>query len=70
MGQLGTFPLGIKCPLRNVPNCPEKGRKKMKEKTVKKPKYDKGQIFIKVMAGFLALLMVFGMGATLIFALI
>lgn len=42
----------------------------MKEKTVKKPKYDKGQIFIKVMAGFLALLMVFGMGATLIFALI
>lgn len=42
----------------------------MKEKTVKKPKYDKGQIFVKIMAGILAMLMLFGMGASLIFALI
>lgn len=36
----------------------------------KKQKYDKGQIFVRVMAGFLALLMVIGTLATLIFALI
>ena len=33
-------------------------------------KYDKGQIFIKIMAGFLALLMVVATGGTLIYALI
>lgn len=44
--------------------------KKQKEKIVKKHKYDKGQIFVKVMAGFLALLMVVGTVASLIYALI
>lgn len=43
---------------------------KNKEKQVKKNKYDKGQIFVKVMAGILALLTVFSVGASLIFALI
>ena len=41
----------------------------MKNKSVKKSKYDKGQIFIKIMAGFLALLMVVGMAGTIIYAL-
>ena len=35
----------------------------------KKHKYDKGQIFVKVMAGILALLMVVGTCASLVFAL-
>lgn len=39
-------------------------------KTEKKHKYDKGQIFVKVMAGVLALLMVVGTGASLVYALI
>ncbi len=42
----------------------------MKKKVEKKQKYDKGQIFVKVMAGFLALLMLVGTISTLIFALI
>ena len=33
-------------------------------------KYEKGQIFVKVMAGILALLMVVAAGSTLIFALL
>lgn len=45
-------------------------KKKQNEKVVKKQKYDKGQIFVKVMAGFLALLMVVGTVSTLIYALI
>lgn len=40
-----------------------------KEKIDKKHKYDKGQIFVKVMAGILALLMVVATAGTLIFAL-
>ena len=32
--------------------------------------YDKGQIFVKVMAGFLALLMILAAGTTLIYALL
>ena len=32
--------------------------------------YDKGQIFVKIMAAFLAVLMVGGTGLTLIYALI
>ncbi len=32
-------------------------------------KYDKGQVFVKVMAGFLAILMVMATCGTLIFAL-
>ena len=42
----------------------------MKKKEEKKPRYEKGQIFVKIMAGILALLMVAGMGASLIYALI
>ena len=41
----------------------------MKNKSEKKSKYDRGQIFIKIMAGFLALLMVVGMAGTLNYAL-
>ena len=47
-----------------------KKMKKQKEKIVKNHNYDKGQIFVKVMAGFLALLMVVGTVASLIYALI
>ncbi len=43
--------------------------KENKENKVKTVKYDKGQVFVKIMAGILALLMVAGTGATLIFAL-
>lgn len=43
---------------------------KKQEKIEKTHKRDKGQIFVKVMAGFLALLMVVGTIATLIYALI
>ena len=45
-------------------------KKNKENKIEKKHKYDKGQIFVKVMAGFLALLMVVGTVATLIYALI
>lgn len=41
-----------------------------KEKTNKKQRnYDKGQVFVKVMAGILALLMLSGTVVTLVFAL-
>lgn len=39
------------------------------EKKIKKNKYDKGQIFVKVMAGILALLMIVSVSTSLIFAL-
>ena len=39
-------------------------------KVEKKNKYDKGQIFVKVMAGILAVLMLTGTIGTLVFALI
>lgn len=42
----------------------------MKNKETKKSRYDAGQIFVKIMAAFLALLMVVGTVATLIYALI
>lgn len=44
---------------------------KKKEEKVKKAKrqYDKGEIFVKIMAGILALLMVAGTGITLVYAL-
>lgn len=42
---------------------------KNKENKVKTAKFDKGQVFVKIMAGILALLMVAGTGATLVFAL-
>ena len=41
---------------------------KKKEKTAKR-QYDKGEIFVKIMAGVLALLMVAGTGITLVYAL-
>ncbi len=41
---------------------------KKKEKTAKR-QYDKGEIFVKIMAGVLALLMVAGTGVTLVYAL-
>ena len=44
--------------------------KKSKEVNKEKRKYDKGQIFIKVMAGILALMMVLAASATLIYSLI
>ena len=44
--------------------------KKQKEKIVKKHKYDKGQIFVKVMAGILAILMLTATCGTFIYALI
>lgn len=41
-----------------------------KEKIEKKHKnYDKGQIFVKIMAGFLAMLMMIATAGTLIYAL-
>ncbi len=46
-------------------------RKDKEEKNVKnKHRYDKGQIFVKIMAGFLALLMVLATGGTLIYSLL
>ncbi len=49
-----------------------KKNKQNKQKNVveKKHKYDKGQIFVKVMAGVLVLLMVSATAGTLVFALI
>ena len=41
-----------------------------KVKNEKQRKYDRGQIFVKITAGFLALLMVIGALATLGFALL
>lgn len=43
-------------------------KKEQKEKAPKR-QYDKGQIFVKIMAGVLALLMVAGTGVTLVYAL-
>ncbi len=42
--------------------------KKIKNKEQKK--YDKGQVFVKIMAGILALMMVMSVAATLIYSLI
>ena len=43
----------------------------MKNKKEKKNKnYDRGRIFVKIMAGILALLMVAGTGVTLVYALL
>ena len=41
-----------------------------KEINKEKRKYDKGQLFIKVMAGILALLMVIATGSSFIYALL
>lgn len=45
-------------------------KRNKEEKLKKKHRYDKGQIFVKVMAGFLALLMVIGTVFTIVAALI
>ena len=42
--------------------------KNKKEQKIKR--FDKGQIFVKIMAGVLAILMVAGTGITLVYALI
>lgn len=47
-----------------------KDEEKQRRKIRKKHRYDKGQIFVKVMAGFLALLMVIGTVFTIVAALI
>lgn len=44
-------------------------KKKEKTEKISNRHYDKGQIFVKIMAGFLALLMVLATGGTLIYAL-
>lgn len=46
-----------------------KKEKKQQEKIKKNKGYDKGQIFVKVMAGILALLMIVATSSTLIYAL-
>ena len=47
----------------------EKKINNQKEKVKKTKNYDKGQIFVKVMAGILALLMVLATASTLIYSL-
>ena len=47
-----------------------KKEKNSKEKINNKHHYDKGQIFVKIMAGILALLMIFAAVISLIYALI
>ena len=47
----------------------EEGGRQMKENKENKTNYDKGQIFVKIMAGVLAVLMVAGTGITLVYAL-
>lgn len=46
-----------------------KKEKKQQEQVKKAKKYDKGQIFVKVMAGILALLMILAAASTLIYSL-
>ena len=46
-----------------------KKEKKQQEQVKKVKKYDKGQIFVKVMAGILALLMILAAASTLIYSL-
>ena len=41
-----------------------------KEKEQPKKQHDKGEIFVKIMAGILAVLMIAGTGVTLVYALI
>ena len=46
-----------------------KKEKKQQEKVKKTKNYDKGQIFVKVMAGILAILMIVATASSLIYAL-
>lgn len=41
-----------------------------KDKNKEQSRYDRGQVFVKIMAGILAVLMVFSVAASLIFSLI
>lgn len=41
-----------------------------KDKNKEQSRYDRGQVFVKIMAGILATLMVFSVAASLIFSLI
>ena len=47
-----------------------KNNKEKKIKNKEQRKYDKGQVFVKIMAGILALMMVMSVAATLIYSLI
>lgn len=47
-----------------------KERKEKKIKNKEKRQFDKGQIFIKIMAGLLALMMILATAGTLIYSLI
>ena len=47
-----------------------KNNKEKKIKNKEQRKYDKGQVFVKIMAGILAILMVISVAASLIFSLI
>lgn len=44
--------------------------KENKVKNTEKRKYDKGQIFVKIMAGILAIMMVMSVAVSLIYSLI
>ena len=46
-----------------------KKQKKQQEKVKKTKNYDKGQIFVKIMAGILAILMIVAAASTLIYSL-
>lgn len=47
-----------------------KKEKQEKIKNKEQKRFDKGQIFVKIMAGILALLMILSVSATLIYSLI
>lgn len=47
-----------------------KKNKEKKEKNKEQKQYDKGQLFVKIMAGILAILMIFSVAMSLIYALI
>lgn len=47
-----------------------KNNKEKKIKTKQQKQFNKGQVFIKIMAGILALLMILATSATLIYSLI
>ena len=47
-----------------------KNNKEKKIKTKQQKQFDKGQVFIKIIAGILALLMILATSATLIYSLI
>lgn len=47
-----------------------KKNKEVKVKNKQQAKYDKGQVFVKIMAGILAAIMIFSVTISLIYALI